>query len=422
MNKIRGDNMMNDEQYQDAVAYYEKALSESPNDSDITAKLALARSKAIADDLIDIRMVRNSGLFSDAATKLNLVLEKSIKWHIQMDSAIKYTMKEETDYASNWILSQLQDYYDVQDFNKFMLLTKKYSHIMNSSQNMNFVTSHKPNMMKLGLIKCNKLKSKLTADSVYYFNVVESYCSLFGGSSNYQLGNSNSLFSEPLIKNRLIINKHLGFSKDSLGVSIKNGIKAHPWFSQHSTVKLPIGVSGNIKYSLRIQKYGFNYTYKTKEEIFEMVKDGRKLIRSIPREKTTRISGNKHTELFSHSISVFSKTPFVKIENSSYAPTDIHESFSHNTTFRKEKIYPIKAKYFKKNPWIKSIKKDLTNNTLAQLNSSWIASFCENAIFVTIHENAARCALVSPLSPKAVMWSNDEFGLTYIELKELTGL
>lgn len=421
MNQYHGDNMMDDEQYKEAVFYYEKALIASPSDSEIKSSLALARNKLIASDLISIRMLRNAGLQEDASIQLNNVLKKIKEWDVNADSAIKYTMNEETDYASNWVDIELTKHYTNKNYNLFALTIKKYNNIIHSKFKNKSIITYQDEMFKMGRNKCNVLKNELTKNSYFYYNILESYCLVFGESLNYKLGEAENLFSEPLILNKFGVSRDTRVSSKSISIKLKNEIKKHPLFSEKSKRKMPIKIEGAIRYDIRSTNHVFTHIYKAKKKTVKVIskpgaKEKEKFVSSTPIERTVRIRGLKHVETYSHNINIESKS---LISFSSYLAETINETYSHSSDFKRTKIRPIKAKYIDKNDWLDNIAYDLISNIKKQLDEVWITSYCKDVIEISKSENASRCAILMPKSSKVANWSNQKFGIDYEDLKLL---
>ena len=74
-NLSKGNNMMEAEQYDEAVRYYEKAMLDDPGDTEVATKLYEARTRMVMANLIKVRLQRQSNQHRAAAIQLNTSLD-----------------------------------------------------------------------------------------------------------------------------------------------------------------------------------------------------------------------------------------------------------------------------------------------------------------------------------------------------------
>lgn len=127
--------MMEAEQYDQAVFFYEKAFLNNPDDEEVAQKLSFARSRLVAANLIEVRMFRQSKLQIKAAKKLNESLQQMTQWKIRADSAVKATINEEIEYSAQWLNKELPRLAKEKDYNRFSYSLKQYKHIINAGLN-----------------------------------------------------------------------------------------------------------------------------------------------------------------------------------------------------------------------------------------------------------------------------------------------
>lgn len=74
-----------------------------------------------------------------------------------------------------------------------------------------------------------------------------------------------------------------------------------------------------------------------------------------------------------------------------------------------------------KSLWFSNIGNQMVDEVNRDLDKAWATSFCQsdNPYKLPKYENAARCAELKPEHPSINNWSQDQFGLTYAELKIL---
>lgn len=424
MNQRKGDNMFADEQFLEAVYYYEKALAEKPSSSDLTAKLSIARSKLIAAELIDVRMLRQSSQQKKAALKLNMTLEKINSWSISADSAVKHTMNEEVTFASNWISGQLNDYAQKSKFNEFMLVLANHNYITDSGLSSIQIEKNQPKMMKMGANYCSAISSELTTVDHFYQSYVSSYCSVFGVVVDHKLGAAKHLYSRPIIVSSLQIDKKVGVSSHSFSKKLENDLSKSLWFNYPSSKTLAIKLSGNVKYNLKTSNTQFKVNYLDKQEVFEYTKNKdtgktkKKRVKVKKVKKSITIHGKRHLEKTSHNVMV-NLTMFNGANIVSFGAENINETTSHETTFKSEKIRPKKAKYINKEKWFNNIYASVEKESKNGLNDAWSSSFCDNKINISKNENKARCSAYLAIGNKPDAWFKSKFGVSYKELEAL---
>ncbi|MFT7110507.1 MAG: tetratricopeptide (TPR) repeat protein, partial [Psychrobacter glaciei] len=90
-NLSKGNNMMDAEQFDEAVRYYEKAIQDDPGDTEVATKLYEARTRMVMANLIKVRLQRQSNQHRAAALVLNQSLHNIKRWKIIADSGVKAT-------------------------------------------------------------------------------------------------------------------------------------------------------------------------------------------------------------------------------------------------------------------------------------------------------------------------------------------
>jgi hypothetical protein len=421
--------MMEAEQYDQAVFFYEKAFTNNPDDEDIVQKLSFARSRLVAANLIEVRMFRQSNLQVKAAKKLNESLQQMEDWNIRADSAVKSTIDEEVKNAALWLNKELPTLAEQLNYNRFTYSLKQYNHIIDSGLNARAINKHHPKMIQLGKVQCQKMKSSINKQSYFYYEVWQSYCSNFGGVQTYKLSNDSSRFSTANIaSSKLHLTPNMGISKNIFANTLSQQLKHHLWFSENSNKPLRLNLNGQINYKKRTTSHTFSFIYPAKKEIYEVVKDEknpkktkRKLVKIIPIEKTIRVKGQSYLESVSHNLSISSNLHSKRISGSEIKAKKEYQTYAHQAYFKKKNIKPLKPKYLNKQQWFSTIGDEMITQVISDLDSAWISSFClqESTLKLPKYENAARCAQLKPSHPVVISWSKNEFGLNYEELQVL---
>lgn len=433
-NQKKGDNMMEAEQYDQAVFFYEKAYQESPDDEEVVEKLSFARSRLVGANLIEVRMFRQSNLQVKAAKKLNESLDQMERWKIRADSAVKATIDEEVEFSGRWLNKELPQLAQKKDYNRFAYSLKQYHHIIDAGYNDRVISENKAEMNRLGKTQCQKMQSELGPYSYYYFNIWQAYCGNFSESIDTQL-KKQLLKKDPsrfthvnFNSSRLVLTNKTGVNRPIFKQKLEQKVKNHPWFSSQAQSSLRLTLQGKISYKKRTLPHTFSFTYPAKKEVYEIIRDKknpkiikRKLLNIIPTEETVNIKGQSHIETVSHNLSLSGKLHQQKINGTELAADKSYQTYAHQGTFKKKKVRPVKPKFMNKSQWFSSIGNNMMKQVEKDLDKAWVASFCDGEIPFNLakYEQAARCAQLKQDHPTVANWSRDQFGLKYEELKIL---
>ncbi len=120
-NLKKGNNMMEAEQFDEAVRYYEKAMQDDPGDTEVATKLYEARTRMVMANLIKVRMQRQSNQNRSAAIQLNKSLHNLKRWKIIADSGVKATIEDEVLEGGRWLKKELNEVALRKDHNRFLL-------------------------------------------------------------------------------------------------------------------------------------------------------------------------------------------------------------------------------------------------------------------------------------------------------------
>lgn len=421
--------MMYAEQYEQAVSFYEKAYQESPDDEDIVAKLAFARSRLVGENLIEVRMFRQAKLHIKAAKKLNKSLGQMTHWKIRADSAVKTTTNEEIQFAANWLDKELAHLSKQKDYNRFSYSLKQYNHIIDSGYNDKIITKLKPEMITLGQQQCREMKAELSPSSHYYFDIWQAYCANVKQSIHYSLSKDPSRFTHPVFKtSRLAISHQIGISKSTYSQTLEQKLAQHPWFNSQAKAPLYLDLEGSISYHMRTSPHTFSFSYPAKNETYEIIKDKknpkkikRKLLKVTTTVKTLKVKGQSYQESVSHSLIASGKIHQHDIIAAELSAEKRHQTYAHQAQFKKTKTHPLKPKFMNKSQWFSGLGKSLITEINHDLDNAWIASFCDgqNNYSLPKYENSARCAVLNPQHATVKNWSQNQFNLTYEELTVL---
>jgi hypothetical protein len=429
-NLKKGNNMMEAEQYVQAVAYYEKAMLDDPGEEEVATKLYEARSSMVSAKLIKVRLLRQSNQQRGAAILLNESLQNIQDWKIIADSGVKATIADEVLDAGNWLNRELSSLGEGGQYNRFFFSLKQFHHITRSGLADRSINSYKPVMLKSGQNQCGEMKKRLTSQSYFLHDVWKAYCAQFSIQARYKLAKDGTRYLPPKISSaRIKVSRAAGFKADYIPQTISRSIHSHPWFSEFAGKPLTLTLEGNINYGITSKNKIFKHIYKVKNETFEIVKDKknpkkdlRKLVHTETKKKEVSFKGIQYTEKTSHKLALKGGINGQSISAAEASATQIKKSNGHTTYFKSEGIKPLSAKLINKNQWKRSMGGKIASQVKQRLDEIWISSFCEARTpnkNLARNEHAARCAVLNDKHATVIAWAKSEFALDYDELKVL---
>lgn len=431
-NLSKGNNMMEAEQFHEAVGYYEKALREDPGDTEVAVKLYEARTRMVMADLIKVRLQRQSNQHRAAALVLNESLHQIEQWQIIADSGVKATIEEEVLEAGKWLDKELKSIAKRNDHNAFFYTLKQFNNILNAGYADATVNQYKPSLQDQGQQQCRTMKSQLTPQSYYLHDIWVEYCAVFAVQGRYQLGKDTTRFTEPNISARkLKISNRAGISNRSMIESVARQIKRHPWFTAKAASSLPLAMSGQINYALSSRSKTFTKRFMVYDETLELVKDPknpkkviRKLIHRKKVPKSISFEGKEYIESYGHFVSVKAKLKGASVEALSQQTKQVQIMPAHDTYFKEEGIHPLRPKFKDKEAWKAQITNQLVNQIKQDLDQAWVSQFCSDQGLdpkLSRNEYAARCSKLKPNHALVNGWSRSEFGLDFSQLIIMLG-
>ena len=429
-NLKKGNNMMEAEQYDEAVRYYEKALQEDPGDTEVATKLYEARTRMVMANLIKVRLQRQSNQHRAAALQLNSTLRNIKRWQIMADSGVKATIEEEVLESSKWLDSELTLLGGRGDHNRFYYSLKQFNYILDSGYADRTVAQFKPQMQDQGQTQCRAMRGQLTPQSAYLHDNWLAYCGAFGLQVSYPLQKDSSLYSRPSIAFRqLRVSKDAGIESKEFAEGLEREIRSHPWFSNWGSQVLPFSMSGRVFYNLKAKPKVFKKTVMVYDETLELIKDPkdpekiiRKLIQKKKVPKTVTFKGVEYEERYAHKVAVKSRSKQVLVDAATQRLEQKTLSPSHTTYFKEEGIRPLKVSFLNKQTWERGMTRELVSQIRRDLDRSWISNYCTDqdiAKGLSQNEYAARCALLRPGHAVVNAWSESEFSLTFGQLQVL---
>lgn len=431
-NLKKGDNMMEAEQYDEAVRYYEKAMKDDPGDTEVATKLYEARSRMVMANLIKVRLQRQSNQHRAAAIQLNTSLHNIKRWKIMADSNVKATIEEEVHAGGIWLNSELNSLANRKDHNGFFYSLNQFKYILASGLADKAVSQHKETMQTQGQKQCRTMKKQLTPESHFLHGIWQDYCAVFSLREDYKLSKDSTRFKRANISsNGLKISKAAGISKNQIAKHVEKSIRKNPWFHPEGNSPLNLSLKGKIYYSVNSTPKTFNHNYLIYKETLELVKDPnnpnkviRKLIKRKGIPKSVTFKGKEYTEMYSHNVNMSAAIHGRSLRASDQIAHEKNIMASHNTYFESQGIGPIRPKFKNKQKWKNKIANSLAKQINKQLNTAWVNHFCTDQNIdsrLSKNEYAVRCARYRPNHAVVKGWAKSEFSLSLAQLNIMLG-
>lgn len=429
-NLKKGDNMMESEQYDEAVHYYEKAWADDPGDEEVAQKLYEARTRMVYAHLIKVRLQRQGKQPRAAATLLNKTLKNIKRWKIIADSGVKATIEEEVMEAGFWLDKELKRLGLERNYNQFFYYLSAFDEIQQSGLADASRDQYYSAMRDLGQSQCRAMKSQLTPQSHFLYDTWIAYCGVFGIQGAYRIAADKSRYKSLNVSaNGVKVSRSASIKKSAIADRIERQLQDHLWFSSQGNKPLTLALTGNIFYQKSVKSKTFSRIYKDKEETFELIKDPknpdkviRKLLISKPVKKTVKFKGKAITEKTSHSLQLLGRINGKKLSASESTAVKTHETQSHSTYFKSEKIRPLNPTYFNQTAWMNGMGKTIVNQAIKRLDTLWREAYCQNKgtqSQLAKDEYPARCAALEPTHATVGAWTQAQFDLSYEQLQVL---
>lgn len=422
--------MMEAEQYDQAVMYYERAFADDPGDEEIAQKLYEARTRMVYAHLIKVRLQRQGQQQRAAATLLNQTLKNIKQWKIIADSGVKATIEEEVMEAGFWLNKELNLLGKNREYNQFYYHLAAFDEIFASGLADSASKQYLASMKSLGQSQCSAMKANLTPQSHYLYETWIAYCGVFGVQGHYSLKTDTSRYrSLKVSSNGVKVSNGTDVNKRTIANNIQKHLNDHLWFSPQGGKSLKLALTGKVNYNKTVKNKTFTRIYKDKEETFEVVKDPknpkkviRKLIKSKPIKKSVTFKGKEITEKTSHQLELLGRLNGQAISARESTATKTHQTQSHNTYFKSEGIRPLNPTYFDQTKWMRNMGQGIIRDTKERLDQLWLDAYCNEtkpSKTFSKDEYPARCAKLSTEHPTVNAWTQSQFNLNHDQLQVL---
>lgn len=429
-NLKKGDNMMEAEQFDQAVMYYERAYQSDPGDEEIASKLAQARTRMVQAQLIKVRLQRQGNQPKSAANTLNSALKNMKKWKIMADSGVKATLDEEVIEAGYWLNKELAELAENKNYNRFYYSIKQFDEIFSTGLADKSDKRYQPEMLKLGQLQCKKMRKELTDQSYFLHGIWQAYCGAFSKQVKYPMKADSTRYKSASISVKGVkVDAKAGVSSSAIARRVATEIEGHPWFSEQGKRPLKIAMSGAVRYKKTSKKKTFSQIYKAREETIELIKDPknskkiiRKLVHSKPVEKRVKFTGKEHQEVTSHQLKLHARVQQKVLSVHEQTTKQVHQTQSHGRYLKGEGVRPLSPRFLDKSAWANGMGKEVANKALHRLDTLWINAYCTPGTEkskLAMNEFPARCAKLQPRHASVNAWTQAMFGLSYQEVNVL---
>lgn len=415
----KGDKLFEKGMFEDAAAFYERALLRDPNDIEATVGLQRSRNRIIDSGLIDVRMMRLSSNYVGAANKLEDILRKQESWNIKMLGAASITQEEETGYAEKWLRSEAENLSQSQHPDRFLWFKKSYSFLIRNAQFDSHLEQYQRSLNHLGKQKCHSLVSDVSGQKFYLSEFVEKYCHSWGETVSLTLDEKDKSRYQGLVSREFVRFNTEDNSAQKIALrnqlsKLEDQFKNSLWYSSNGEMEVEMDVAGRVDYSRSIKRIVKSKTYS--EKVTEQLPDGTNKTKSV--ERTYRYPVAVYNEKYNMRITYRAMLHSQTLKHE-LTESERNQDEGHNSTFRPARVYPSTARLMSTND---IIKRELSTTNLQiqnKLNNLWKESYCSNGLGSQQGENILRCGKVEPDNAYVNNWFTQRFGVDYQVMKSI---
>ncbi len=419
----KGDKLYEEGMYQEAAAFYEKALLKNPNDVEATMGLNKARNKIIDRGLIEVRMLRLGSNHAGATKKLESILRNQKAWNIGMQGAVAITQDEETRHAEKWLRKEAKNLSQSPLPDKFRWFTHSYAYLIANAQLEPDIEQYQPQLKELGQKQCHSMIQDVSGQSFYMHDFVKKYCLSWGeddvsltvddiDNSRYQGLNTTQHVRFRTHDNtgqRTVLQSRLARLEDQF----KNSL----WYSSKGASILAIDVTGDVEYKKTSRRITRTAKYKTNKEV--KLANGTTEVREI--EKTYKYPVTEYNEKYIVRLTYEGNVDSQTL-NHELVKSESHRTEGHSTTFKPAKIHPASARFMDIDKKFQGALDNANLQIQDKLNAHWVASYCEQGLGNHQGEYILRCGKVAPANAYVNSWFTQKFGVDYEAMAQIYGL
>ncbi|MGD8940229.1 MAG: tetratricopeptide repeat protein [Gammaproteobacteria bacterium] len=418
----KGDKLFEQGMYQEAAAFYEKALLKNPNDVEATIGLNKAHNMIIDRGLIEVRMLRLGSNHAGATKKLESILRNQKAWNIEMQGAVAMTQDEETRNAEKWLRKEAENLSQSPLPDKFRWFTYSYAYLIANAQLETDFEQYQPRLKELGQKQCHSMVQDVSGQRFYMHDFVKKYCLTWGEDVSLTVDNVDHSRYQGLSTTQ-----HVRFrTNDNAGqrtvlqrelARLEDQFKNSLWYTSKGASLLAIDVSGDVDYKKTSRRITRSAKYKTNKEV--KLANGTTETREV--EKTYKYAVREYSEKYKMRITYRGNVKSQTL-NHELVRSENHRTEGHNTTFKPAKVSPKSASFMKIDQKFMGALDNANLQIQDKLNTLWVASYCEQGLGNHQGEYILRCGKAAPDNTYVNSWFSQKFGVDYEAMAQIYGL
>ena len=418
----KGDKLYEQGMYQEAAAFYEKALLRNPNDVEATMGLNQARNMIIDRGLIEVRMLRLASNNAGAMQKLESILRNQKAWNIEMQGAVAITQEEETRHAEKWLRKEAENLSKSPLPDKFRWFTHSYVYLIANAQLEQDFEQYQPRLKELGQKQCHSMVHEVSGQRYYMHDFVKKYCLTWGEDVSLTVDDiDHSRFRGLTTTQRVRFRTNDNAGQRTLLQSrlarLEDQFKNSLWYSSKGASLLTIDVAGDVAYKKTTQRVTRSTTYKTSEKL--KLANGATELREV--EKIYKYPVSEYHEKYNVRITYEGEVKSQTL-NHELVKSENHRTEGHNTTFKPAKISPRSARFMEIDKIFIGALDSANLQILDKLTSLWVANYCEQGLGNHQGEYILRCGRAAPNNTYVNSWFTQYFGVDYEAMAQIYGL
>ena len=418
----KGDKLYEEGMYQEAVAFYEKALLKNPNDVEAAMGLNKARNMIIDRGLIEVRMLRLGSNHAGATQKLESILRNQKAWNIQMQGAVAITQAEETRHAEKWLRKEAEILSQSPLPDKFRWFTYSYAYLIANARLESEIERYQPRLRELGQEQCHSMVHDVSGQRFYMHDFVKKYCVAWGTDVSLTVDNVDQsryqgLNTTQRVRFRTSDNAGQQTVLQGRLARLEDQFKDSLWYTSVGASLLAIDVTGDVKYKRTTRRITRSVKYKTNKQV--KLANGTTEVREV--EKTYKYPVNEYNEKYNVRI-VYKGNVKSKLLDHELVKSESHRTEGHNTTFKPAKVSARRARFMDIDKKFVGALENAHHQILEKLNTLWVASYCEQGLGNHQGEYILRCGKAVPDNAYVNSWLTQKFGVDYEAMAQMYGL
>jgi hypothetical protein len=408
--------------YEEAAAFYEKALLKDPDDVDATKGLNRARNMIIDQGLIEVRMLRLGSNQAGAVQKLETILRNQKTWNIKMQGAVAMTQDEETRHAERWLRKEGQNLSQSPLPDKFRWFEHSYAYLIANAQLAQDFEPYQPRLKELGRKKCRLMLQDVSGQRFYLQDFVRKYCLSWGEQVTLTVdGVDRDRYRGLDITQRVKFKTNDNAAQQTVLqdrlARLEDQFRASLWYASKGAALLRINVTGYVEYKRTKRRISRSKKYKTKEEV--KLASGAKEVKEV--EKTYKYPVIEYREKYRVRLSYEGNVKSLPLSYE-LVKSETHRTEAHNTKFKPAKVWPRSANFMNIDQKLKNAVNQANLEIQEKLNVLWVSRYCEQGLGNHQGEYVLRCGKAASDNAYVNSWFTQQFGVDYTAMAKLYGL